>query len=117
VDQAVFYHRDKGKNVLIIVLVHVDDCSIIASTQPLIDCFKMEIKKHVDITDLGALHWILGIEVKHDRKEKKILLSQRTYIDSSLDTAPVQPRRSQTHFHTDGSRDQTHQRPVTIVDG
>jgi hypothetical protein len=28
VDQAVFYQRDKGKGILIIVLVHVDDCCV-----------------------------------------------------------------------------------------
>jgi hypothetical protein len=38
----------------------------------------------VDITDLGALHWILGIEVKRIREERKILLSQCSYIDSIL---------------------------------
>jgi len=37
VDQAVFYQRDVGKGILIIVLVHVDDCSIVGSSQPLID--------------------------------------------------------------------------------
>ncbi len=84
VDQAVFYRRDVGKGILIIILVHVDDCSIVASTQPLIDRFKIEIMKHVEISDLGDLHWILGIEVKRIREEKKILLSQRSYIDSTL---------------------------------
>ena len=84
VDQAVFYRRDAGKGVLIIVLVHVDDCSIVASPQPLINRFKIEIKKHVEITDLGALHWILGIEVQRIREERKLLLSQRSYIDSIL---------------------------------
>ena len=84
VDQAVFYRRNKGAGVLIIVLVHVDDCSIVASTQPLIDQFKIAIKKHVDITDMGDLHWILGIEVKRIREERKVLLSQCSYIDSIL---------------------------------
>ena len=36
VDQAVFYRWDIGRNILIIVKVHVDNCSIVASTQPLI---------------------------------------------------------------------------------
>jgi hypothetical protein len=84
VDQAVFYRRDTGRNILIIIKVHVDDCSIVASTQPLIDRFKIEIKKHVEITDMGGLHWILGIEVKRIREQRKILLSQRSYIDSIL---------------------------------
>jgi len=76
VDQAVFYRRDEERKFLIIVLVHVDDCSIVASSQPLIGQFKIEIKKHVDITDLGDLHWILGIEERRIREEKKILLLQ-----------------------------------------
>ncbi len=84
VDQAVFYRRDEGRKILIIVLVHVNDCSIVASSQPLIGQFKIEIKKHVDITDLGDLHWILGIKVQRIREERKFLLSQRSYIDSIL---------------------------------
>jgi len=84
VDQAVFYRRDEGRGILIIVLVHVDDCSIVASSQPLIDRFKIEITKHVEITDMGALHWILGIEVRRVREERKMLLSQCSYIDSIL---------------------------------
>jgi hypothetical protein len=54
VDQAVFYHQ--GEEKLIIVLVHVGDCTIVVKTQPLIACFKIEIAKHVKITDLGDLH-------------------------------------------------------------
>jgi hypothetical protein len=61
VDQAVFFRR--GKEKLIIVLVHVDDCSIVATSLSLVTGFKTEIAKHVDITDLGSLHWILGVEV------------------------------------------------------
>jgi len=46
VDQGVFYRRDEGQKILIIVLVHVD-CLIVVSSQPLISRFKIEIKKHV----------------------------------------------------------------------
>ena len=66
VDQAVFYWRGEGK--LMIVLVHVDDCTIVANAQPLIMHFKIKIAKHVKITDLGDLHWILGIEVLGSEK-------------------------------------------------
>ncbi len=40
VDQAVFYRRDEGWKILTIMLVHVDDCLIVASSQPLISRFK-----------------------------------------------------------------------------
>ena len=75
---------DAKKEILFIVLVHVDDCSIVVLSQPLIDRFKIEIKKHVEISDLDVLHWILGIEVKRIQEERKILLSQCLYIDSIL---------------------------------
>ena len=38
----------------------------------------------MEITDLGELHWILGIEVKRIREDRKILHSQCSYIDSIL---------------------------------
>jgi len=62
----------------------VDDCSIVANSSSLITGFKTEIAKHVDITDLGDFHWILGIKVLHIREEHHILLSQQSYIDSIL---------------------------------
>ena len=64
--------------------MHVDDCSIVGKTKALIVRFKVEIAKHVEITDMGELHWILGIEVRRIRKERRILLSQKSYIDSIL---------------------------------
>jgi len=82
VDQAVFFRRC-GKS-LIIVLVHVDDCTIVATAQSLINRFKIEIAKHVGITDLGELHWILRIEIRRIHERCKIYLSQRSYIESTL---------------------------------
>ena len=82
VDQAMFYRR-KGTD-LVIVLVHVNDCTIVATSKLLIDGFKNAIAKQVEISDLGELHWILGIEVHHECKNKRILFSQRAYLDSIL---------------------------------
>ncbi|CAA7268571.1 unnamed protein product [Cyclocybe aegerita] len=82
VDQAVFFKR--RSEALVIVLVHVDDCTIVATALPLIEAFKAEVAKHVEITDLGELHWILGIEVWRDRERRIIFLSQRSYIDSII---------------------------------
>jgi Reverse transcriptase (RNA-dependent DNA polymerase) len=66
------------------VLVHVDDCTTAATSIILVDHFKTEIAKHVEITDLGKLHWLLGIEIRRDREKRTIHLSQRSYIDSIL---------------------------------
>ena len=81
VDHAVFY-RCSTDSALVIIVVHVDDCTIASSKHELIDELKMRIKEFVEITDMGELHWLLGIEVKRDREARTILLSQRSYINS-----------------------------------
>jgi Reverse transcriptase (RNA-dependent DNA polymerase) len=82
VDQAVFIHN--SKNELTIIAVHVDDCTLVASTITLIQNLKNGIHKFVEISDLGELHWLLGIEIKRNREARTIHLSQRSYIDSIL---------------------------------
>jgi hypothetical protein len=34
----------------------------------LVNQFKMGISQHIKITDLGELHWLLGIEFKRNRE-------------------------------------------------
>ena len=45
VDSAVFYRRDKLLKLLIIILVHVDDCFIAGRPKGIIQKFKIEIQK------------------------------------------------------------------------
>jgi len=81
VNQAVFFrHQDPGEHV--IVVVHVDDCTIAVKTLSQIDELKAQIHKHVEITDLGELHWLLGVEVTHNRDNRTLSLSQKSYVDS-----------------------------------
>ena len=84
VDQAVYFKVIKLKGKLIVVVVHVDDCTIVTSTICLIEELKAGLCKHIEVTDLGELHWMLGIEVKHDRKGHTMHLSQWAYIDAIL---------------------------------
>ena len=46
--------------------------------------FKSDMKKHVEVTDLGELHWLLGIEIVRNRDACTISMSQRSYIDSII---------------------------------
>jgi hypothetical protein len=108
VDQAVYFQRKGG--TIIIILVHVDDCTITATAIKLIERFKQEIAKHINITDLGELHWLLGIEHKHNREKCTIYLSQHLYIDPILshynlqDLEPVSiPMETSIHLLTSQS--------------
>ena len=84
VDQAVFFKSDKKASDIMVVAMHVDDCTIAASSARLIEALKTGMRKHVEVTDLGKLHWMLGIEVQRDRKAGTVHLSQRAYINSIL---------------------------------
>ena len=83
VDQAVFFKWEADSG-LTIIAVHVDDCTIASTSLALMECFKKGLAAHVEISDLGELHWLLGIEVKRNREERTLSLSQHSYIDAIL---------------------------------
>ena len=79
VDQAVFF-KWAGDGQLTMIMVHIDDCTIAATNLALIEHLKHGIKRFVEITDLGELHWLLGIEIRQNREACTISLSQHAYI-------------------------------------
>ena len=81
-DHAVFYTRSDGH--LIIMAVHVDDCTITGSCPKLLEDYKTRIGALFKMTDLGPVSWLLGIEIKRNREERTISLSQQSYISSIL---------------------------------
>lgn len=84
IDQAVYHRSNTATSELVVIAVHIDDCTITTSQQKLVDTLKSGLSKYVKITDLGKLHWMLGIKVKHTCKADTIHLSQKAYIDSIL---------------------------------
>ncbi|KAJ3503727.1 hypothetical protein NLJ89_g8305 [Agrocybe chaxingu] len=81
-DHGVFYARVDGK--LVILAIHVDDCTITGSNQKLLDKYKTCINDRYAMTDLGPISWLLGIQAKRDRERRTITLSQQSYIESIL---------------------------------
>jgi hypothetical protein len=62
----------------------VDDILLIGDNMELVRDTKSLLSKAFDMKDLGAVHYCLGIEVKRDRKNRKIWLSQKKYIENIL---------------------------------
>jgi hypothetical protein len=81
-DHAVFTARVEDH--IIIMAVHVDDCTITGSSAGLLQEYKMRIGSLFKMTDLGPVSWLLGIEIKCNRDERTISLSQQSYIASIL---------------------------------
>jgi hypothetical protein len=105
-DQAVFFRR-RDPNEHTMVVIHVDDCTMATKSISHVDELKAMIRKHVEITDLGQLHWLLGIEVTRNRDAHTISLSQRSYVDSIIrrfnfeDLKPVSnPMEPSTRLHS-----------------
>ena len=81
-NQAVFYIQ-AGKDILILA-IHVNDCTMTGSSDDLIQSDKLKIKSKYDLTDLGPIHWLLSIKITQDCENCTILLSQSSYINSVL---------------------------------
>ncbi|SJL02247.1 uncharacterized protein ARMOST_05573 [Armillaria ostoyae] len=81
-DHAV-YRLIRGDDI-ILMAIHIDDSTIIGTSPTLIDEIQEEIAQIFKITMLGPLNWLLGMEVKRDRKNHTLSISQTTYIDSLL---------------------------------
>ena len=79
VDQAVFY-RHSNLSILIMA-VHVNDCTIAAHPLELVVELKEKLGSRVEVTNLGKLHWLLGIEIARDHHARTIQLSQQSYIE------------------------------------
>ena len=82
-DNAVFYRRYQGRLILVL-FVHVDDITLCGVDTATITAFKSALTKHVAFTDGGELHWLLGIEIKRNRKEKLLMMRQKHYIDAII---------------------------------
>jgi hypothetical protein len=82
-DHAVFVR--KSNNVTSIIIVHVDDLTITASTLETLVQIKKDLSSKLEMSDMGELHWLLGIEVKRNLEARTISLSQRSYIQSIID--------------------------------
>src|SRR5258705_8130025 len=73
--------KSDNYNVLFIAL-YVDDLSLFRLKGPIMDKVKDLLKSEFKVTDLGDLHWLLGIRIEY--RDHDIALSQSACIDTIL---------------------------------
>ena len=80
-DDATLFVKKVGKTVVYLV-VYVYDILMTGNNESYIASVKKELRKGFEMTDLGYVHYYLGIEVT--QHPKSIFLSQNKYIGDLL---------------------------------
>ena len=76
------YFKLIGDNLIYLVL-YVDDMLLIGNKE-IIQDVKTQFSSKFGMKDLGASNFILGMEIKRDRKRRKLWLNQRKYVETIL---------------------------------
>jgi len=77
-NEPTLYVKHQGNVNLLIVALYVDDLILTGSSTEMIEEFKKDMVKKYEMSDMGLLHYFLGIEVYQDKEE--LFISQKMYI-------------------------------------
>ena len=90
-EEPCLYHND-----WLIVFFYVDDITAACRKKdlPKLQTFKDRLMKKYEIKDLGDLTWFLGIRIIRDRENKRLWLSQDSYIDKIATSFKVKDYRT-----------------------
>jgi hypothetical protein len=69
---------------LLIVIIYVDDLIILASNVSILKLLKSRLEDEFEMSDLGGLHYCLGVEFERDRANRTITMSQSKYMEEVL---------------------------------
>jgi hypothetical protein len=66
------------------VIIYVDDLIILASNVSILKWLKSRLEDEFEMSDLGELHYCLGMKFERDRANRTITMSQSKYIEEVL---------------------------------
>nr|AAF65309.1 reverse transcriptase [Picea glauca] len=77
------YSKQVGNHFIYVVL-YVDDMLLVGNNMDVIKEVKSQLSSKFDMKDLGAANFILGMDIKRDRANRKLWLNQRKYVETIL---------------------------------
>jgi hypothetical protein len=83
------YSKEEGKNFIYVAL-YVDDMLLIGNNMNAIKEVKKQLSSKFDMKYLGAMNFILGMEIKRDRATRNIWLNHKKYIETVLKRSNIQ---------------------------
>src|SRR5882762_5595928 len=84
-DHSVFLKHDENGKLVCIVTIYVDNITLASNSLKEIKKAKEALNLTFDMTDLGEIGWIIGMQVIRDRARKTITISQERYIKDILE--------------------------------
>jgi len=82
-DHCVYYKIEKGH--LLIISLYVDDMLFIGNGKDMILELKSQLSAQFEMKDLSTNRYVLGMEIRRDRANRKLWLSQSKYINTILE--------------------------------
>ena len=79
VDKAVFYKLEVDK--FTIIATATDDFSIFANSVDTANFLIQQLKEQIEISNLGPINWLLGVNITQDLVTHTISLGQQAYIE------------------------------------
>ena len=87
-DPCVYVHG--SGDTLIILTLYVDDILLTGKDPVLVDQKKRELKERFEMTDMGEVIRILGMEVKRDYDQGTLAITQTDYVENLLERFEMQ---------------------------
>ena len=79
-DEHLVYDKQVRDHFIYITL-YVNAMLLVGNNMDLIKEVKQQLYSKFDMKDIGPKHFILGMEIKRDRENKRLWLSQQKYIE------------------------------------
>ncbi|KAH9706494.1 hypothetical protein KPL70_012223 [Citrus sinensis] len=83
-DHCVYFRR-LPDGAFIYLLLYVDDMFIVSKNKDEIERLKKQLASEFEMKDLGAAQRILGMEIRRDKKNRSIWLTQKSYLKKVLE--------------------------------
>ncbi|CAL2249531.1 unnamed protein product [Prunus armeniaca] len=80
--EPTLYSKTQGKSDILIVSLYVDDLIYTGNNEKIIQEFKKVMMKTFEMSDLGLMHYFLGIEI--NQEEDDIFICQKKYTENLL---------------------------------
>ena len=76
--------RKDGESSFIILALYVDDILISSNDSQMLEVEKKSLSRRFEMEDLGDAKYCLGMLIERDRDNKKLFISQKSYLENIL---------------------------------